>query len=160
MVSLLPPTNLLLLRHLVCVLHHTSLHSDRNQMTSGNLAICLGPTFLWPEGTVDLTSQFGSVELVARVTQMLIDDAQSILGSDSLEMFRDVDDDRDTTAGAELNFESEDSFGSHELIDNKRMMAILHRKIISNYYYYFLGLLLSLLLLLFLFCYYYCYFLP
>jgi hypothetical protein len=81
-------------------------------MTSANLSI-FGPAFLWPEGTVDLTSQFGSVELVAHVTQMFINDAQTIFGSDSLELFHDLDDDGERS-------ESEDSFGSHELIDHKR----------------------------------------
>jgi len=102
-------------------------------MTSGNLAICLGPTFLRPEGSVDLTAQFGSVELVARVTEMLIDDAQVILGSDTLELFHDLDDEEPSGVVAELNFESEDSFGSHELISNKRRTKIYF---VFNYHYY------------------------
>lgn len=117
LVNQLPSHNVLLLRHLVCVLHSVSSHAERNNMTSGNLAICLGPSVLWPEGSVDLTSECVSVELVARITQLLIDDAKQILGEDSLELFRSLNE--EVPVETELNFESEDSMGSHEHLDTK-----------------------------------------
>lgn len=86
-------------------------------MTSGNLAICLGPTILWPRESADLTSQYVSVDLVARVAQLLIDDAKQILGDDTLELFKGLV--QEVPVDTESNFESEDSMGSHEVLNAK-----------------------------------------
>lgn len=113
----LPSLNVLLLRYLMCVLHRVGSHAQCNHMTSGNLAICLSPTVLWPTGSTDLTSQYVSVDMVTRVTQLLIDDAKQILGDDSLELFKGAI--QEVPVDTESNFESEDSMGSHEVLNAK-----------------------------------------
>uniref|UniRef100_A0A6A7FQI8 Rho GTPase-activating protein 20 n=1 Tax=Hirondellea gigas TaxID=1518452 RepID=A0A6A7FQI8_9CRUS len=46
--SRLPRANLLLLQHFLCVLHHIARRSSLNMMTPSNLAVCVGPSLLWP----------------------------------------------------------------------------------------------------------------
>lgn len=45
----LPQPNLVLLKHLLCVLYHISRNSAVNKMDSNNLAICVGPSILSPD---------------------------------------------------------------------------------------------------------------
>lgn len=45
----LPQPNLVLLKHVLCVLHHISRNSAVNKMDSNNLAICVGPSILSPD---------------------------------------------------------------------------------------------------------------
>ncbi len=44
----LPPTNLMLLHHVFCMLHYIDLHNDENNMNARNLSICMAPSMIWP----------------------------------------------------------------------------------------------------------------
>lgn len=48
----LPSENLLLLKHLLCLLWHISNHSKENKMSSSNLSVCIGPSLLSSPTTV------------------------------------------------------------------------------------------------------------
>ena len=46
--SKLPRANLILLQHFLCILHHIARRSSSNMMSPSNLAVCVGPSLLWP----------------------------------------------------------------------------------------------------------------
>lgn len=86
----LPQCNLLLLRHLICVLRRIDRSSEQTKMTSRNLALCLGPSLLWSK-TTTLDNQAKDVDRTAATVKALIDHAPDIFGLDCLELFRDCD---------------------------------------------------------------------
>lgn len=45
-VDKLPGPNILLLRNILCVLHHITERADTNKMDANNLALCIAPTLL------------------------------------------------------------------------------------------------------------------
>lgn len=49
----LPGLNKLLLQHLVCILHHILENADTNKMDAYNLAVCIAPTLLQLDVTLD-----------------------------------------------------------------------------------------------------------
>ncbi|KAA0194998.1 hypothetical protein HAZT_HAZT003596 [Hyalella azteca] len=50
--SRLPRANLLLLQHFLCILHHIARRSSQNMMPPSNLAVCVGPSLLWPSSPI------------------------------------------------------------------------------------------------------------
>ena len=49
----LPGPNVLLLQCLLCVLHHISENSEAIKMDAYNLAVCIAPTLLHKDSTLD-----------------------------------------------------------------------------------------------------------
>ncbi|XP_039982145.1 T cell activation RhoGTPase activating protein b [Xiphias gladius] len=84
----LPGHNKLLLRHLVCVLHHILVRANINKMDAHNLAVCIAPTLLQLDGT-PLDEQKEKMKKVTELTEFLIkhseilgENIQNLLGSD------------------------------------------------------------------------------
>ncbi|XP_029452492.1 T-cell activation Rho GTPase-activating protein [Rhinatrema bivittatum] len=80
----LPRPNLLLLRHLVCVLHHISKNSEVNKMDSSNLAICIGPNMMTldQDTSLSLDVQKELNEKVKTLVEFLINNCFELFGDD------------------------------------------------------------------------------
>ncbi|GAA6106998.1 uncharacterized protein arhgap20b isoform X1, partial [Tachysurus ichikawai] len=59
--SKLPQVNRTLLCYVFGVLHHIHTHSDMNQMTASNLALCIAPNMLW-RGTTSVQDNQSTLE--------------------------------------------------------------------------------------------------
>ncbi|KAH0622419.1 hypothetical protein JD844_024716 [Phrynosoma platyrhinos] len=91
----LPRPNLLLLKHLLCVLHHISKSSEVNKMDSSNLAICFGPTMLTPDDDqgLPLEVQKELTDKVKTLVEFLIDNCSDIFGEEICSLFSNAADD-------------------------------------------------------------------
>ncbi|XP_048363449.1 T-cell activation Rho GTPase-activating protein [Sphaerodactylus townsendi] len=91
----LPQPNLLLLKHLLCVLHHISQNSAVNRMDSNNLAICVGPSILTPDHNqqLPLEAQKELTYKVKALVEFLIDNCSEIFGEDNSLLYSISDDD-------------------------------------------------------------------
>ncbi|XP_069463993.1 T-cell activation Rho GTPase-activating protein isoform X4 [Ambystoma mexicanum] len=80
----LPRPNLLLLRHLMCVLHHISQQARINKMDASNLAICIGPNLLNPDqkGSQPLEVQKLLNDKVKALVEFFIENCFDIFGDD------------------------------------------------------------------------------
>ncbi|XP_042545696.1 T-cell activation Rho GTPase-activating protein isoform X1 [Dipodomys spectabilis] len=78
----LPWPNLLLLKHLLCVLHLISKNAEVNRMDSSNLAICIGPNMLTLENDQHLSFQAQKAlnNKVKTLVEFLIDNCFEIFG--------------------------------------------------------------------------------
>ncbi|XP_053238266.1 T-cell activation Rho GTPase-activating protein isoform X1 [Podarcis raffonei] len=87
--SKLPRPNLLLLKHLLCVLHHISKSSEVNKMDSSNLAICVGPNMLTPvhDQSLPLEAQKKLTDKVKTLVEFLIDNCFDIFGEEISSLF-------------------------------------------------------------------------
>ena len=92
--STLPACHLLVLRHLMCVLHRIQLHSKQNRMTPFNLAVCIAPNILRPPPTASIDLQLTSVAIANMVVGRMIDAIEPVLGSDCVDLYRDIADPR------------------------------------------------------------------
>ncbi|XP_062832801.1 T-cell activation Rho GTPase-activating protein isoform X1 [Anolis carolinensis] len=93
--SKLPRPNLLLLKHLLCVLHHISKSSEVNKMDSSNLAICFGPTMLtsdYDQG-LPLAAQKEQTDKVKTLVEFLINNCCDIFGEEICLLFTNSVDD-------------------------------------------------------------------
>ncbi|XP_064196929.1 T cell activation RhoGTPase activating protein b [Anguilla rostrata] len=86
MIDRLPPTNGVLLRHLLCVLHHISLNVSTNKMDARNLAICIAPNLL-QHHSLDTET----VSKVTDLTQFLIENCREIFGEQIQSLLGDPD---------------------------------------------------------------------
>ncbi|XP_051853988.1 T-cell activation Rho GTPase-activating protein isoform X1 [Antechinus flavipes] len=80
----LPRANLLLLKHLICVLYYISKNSDVSKMDSSNLAICIGPNMLTLNSDQNLSfdAQKELNNKVKTLVEFLIDNCSEIFGED------------------------------------------------------------------------------
>ncbi|EEC10244.1 Rho GTPase regulating protein, putative [Ixodes scapularis] len=86
----LPPANVELLRHILCVLWHISHRSNENKMPPSNLAVCIGPSLLSAklvDGYHSITLQSEISEQVPQLVEYLIEHSMDIFGKDFLELF-------------------------------------------------------------------------
>ncbi|CAN7983831.1 unnamed protein product [Ixodes pacificus] len=86
----LPPANVELLRHILCVLWHISHRSNENKMPPSNLAVCIGPSLLSAklvDGYHSITLQSEISEQVPQLVEYLIEHSVDIFGKDFLELF-------------------------------------------------------------------------
>ncbi|XP_071503880.1 uncharacterized protein [Diadema antillarum] len=81
--------NMVLLRHIFCVLHYVSLHSDENNMTSYNLAVCVAPSMLWPPANAGPSIQAMATKKIPSVVEYVINHAKEVLGDDVLTLYGD-----------------------------------------------------------------------
>ncbi|XP_037081577.1 rho GTPase-activating protein 20-like [Pollicipes pollicipes] len=82
----LPPANVNLLSHLLCVLHHIARRSHHNLMSAANVAVCVGPSLLAPANPAQvLTSD--NAKLLPSVVEFLIDKCSAIFGPQCLTQF-------------------------------------------------------------------------
>uniref|UniRef100_A0A6J0UWK9 T-cell activation Rho GTPase-activating protein isoform X1 n=1 Tax=Pogona vitticeps TaxID=103695 RepID=A0A6J0UWK9_9SAUR len=111
----LPRPNLLLLKHLLCVLHHISKSSDVNKMDSSNLAICFGPTILTPDcdQSLPLEVQKGLTDKVKMLVEFLIDNCSEIFGEEICSLFCiSADDSLDKSEMMSANQQHDSAYGS------------------------------------------------
>ncbi|XP_068200560.1 LOW QUALITY PROTEIN: uncharacterized protein [Palaemon carinicauda] len=83
--SRLPRAHLKLLQHFLCVLHHIVRRASENMMSASNLAVCVGPSILWPSSPVLALSQEDSKQVPA-VVEFLIERCRDIFGEDILHL--------------------------------------------------------------------------
>ncbi|XP_030637536.1 T cell activation RhoGTPase activating protein b [Chanos chanos] len=102
-VDKLPSANCVLLRHLLCLLHHISQSSDINKMDTRNLAVCIAPTLLQSDS---LAPDVDMVEKVTILTQYLIENCTELFGEQILTLLGDPEEE-------ELG-ENSDSLSSHQ----------------------------------------------
>ncbi|KAM9440626.1 uncharacterized protein arhgap20b [Clarias gariepinus] len=76
----LPQVNRTLLCYVFGVLHHIHTHSDVNQMTASNLALCITPNMLWRAPTSNPEQESQSTLEVAALICFLIENTPSIFG--------------------------------------------------------------------------------
>ncbi|XP_050733676.1 uncharacterized protein LOC127007108 isoform X2 [Eriocheir sinensis] len=83
--SRLPRAHLLLLQHFLCVLHHITRRASENMMSASNLAVCVGPSILWPSSPTLALSPEASKQVPA-VVEFLIERCGDIFGKDILHL--------------------------------------------------------------------------
>ncbi|XP_077487676.1 uncharacterized protein LOC144098720 isoform X3 [Amblyomma americanum] len=86
----LPPANVELLRHFLCVLWYINSRSAENKMPSSNLAVCIGPSLLSPKFVDSYhspTLQSEISEQVPQLVEYLIENSVDIFGKDLLMLF-------------------------------------------------------------------------
>ncbi|XP_048043277.1 uncharacterized protein arhgap20b [Megalobrama amblycephala] len=83
----LPEENVTLLCHLFGVLHRIHSHSEVNQMTATNLALCIAPNMLWRTSQISPEKEGQSVLQVAMLIQYLIENTPAIFGDDLDSLF-------------------------------------------------------------------------
>ncbi|XP_043096125.1 uncharacterized protein arhgap20b isoform X2 [Puntigrus tetrazona] len=83
----LPEENCTLLCHLFGVLHKIHTHSEVNQMTATNLALCIAPNMLWRSSQISPDKEGQSVLQVAALIQYLIENTPAIFGDDLESLF-------------------------------------------------------------------------
>ena len=86
--SRLPRANLVLLQHFLCVLNHIAQKSATNMMSPSNLAVCVGPSLLWPSAPVLAFSPEASKQAPS-VMEFLIDRFAEIFGEAMLRLMGD-----------------------------------------------------------------------
>ncbi|XP_047665449.1 uncharacterized protein arhgap20b isoform X2 [Tachysurus fulvidraco] len=83
----LPQVNRTLLCYVFGVLHHIHTHSDMNQMTASNLALCIAPNMLWRRTTLHPEQDNQSTLEVAALVCFLIENTPSIFGDEAEKVF-------------------------------------------------------------------------
>ncbi|XP_069829861.1 T-cell activation Rho GTPase-activating protein isoform X1 [Dendropsophus ebraccatus] len=108
----LPKPNLILLRHLICVLHHISRASDLNKMDSRNLAVCIAPTMLIPQvdKNLPLETQKELNEKVTSLVEFFIDHCFELFGESISHLIDTLEEDSlENIPSPELSFHQNDS---------------------------------------------------
>ncbi|KAM8976353.1 rho GTPase-activating protein 20 [Pelodytes ibericus] len=78
----LPQVNVMLLRYLFGVLYCIEQHSDTNQMTAFNLAVCIAPSLLWLPSPASAEVEGEFTRKVSVLVQFLIENCCPIFGDD------------------------------------------------------------------------------
>ncbi|RXG72562.1 Rho GTPase-activating protein 20 [Armadillidium vulgare] len=86
--SRLPRPHLTLLQLFLCVLHHIAKRAAENMMSASNLAVCVGPSILWPSSPILALSPEASKEAPATV-EFLIERCCNVFGKDILTLLGD-----------------------------------------------------------------------
>ena len=86
--SRLPRPHLNLLQLFLCVLHHIAKRANENMMSASNLAVCVGPSILWPPSPILALSPEASKKAPATV-EFLIDKCASVFGKNILTLLGD-----------------------------------------------------------------------
>ncbi|XP_041949496.1 uncharacterized protein arhgap20b isoform X1 [Alosa sapidissima] len=82
LVAELPEENSTLLRYMFWVLHRIHQHSEDNQMTASNLALCIAPSMLTLPSPSSAEEETKAMKKVAELIQLLIENTPSIFGED------------------------------------------------------------------------------
>ncbi|XP_044304681.1 T-cell activation Rho GTPase-activating protein [Varanus komodoensis] len=114
----LPKPNLILLKHLLCVLRRISKSSEINKMDSSNLAICFGPTMLTPDcdQSLPLEVQKELTDKVKTLVEFLIDHCSDIFGEEIHSLFSiSADDSLDRTEALSASPQHDSAYDSADL---------------------------------------------
>jgi hypothetical protein len=71
----LPRSNVTLLSHFLCVLHHVARRAAHNLMSATNLGVCVGPSLLWAHTPTPASSR-----AVPNLVELLIVRCELLLG--------------------------------------------------------------------------------
>ncbi|CAJ1079088.1 rho GTPase-activating protein 20-like isoform X2 [Xyrichtys novacula] len=88
LLNLLPPENLLLLRHVIAVLHCIQGNAHDNQMNAFNLSVCIAPSMLWAPAPSTPEMEGEGTKKVCELVRLLIENCCSVLGEDVTSLFR------------------------------------------------------------------------
>ncbi|XP_034550478.1 rho GTPase-activating protein 20-like isoform X2 [Notolabrus celidotus] len=88
LLHLLPPENLILLRHVVSVLHCIQGNAHDNQMNAFNLSVCIAPSMLWAPAPTTPEMEGEGTKKVCELVRFLIENCSSVLGEDVTSLFR------------------------------------------------------------------------
>uniref|UniRef100_A0A674EU69 T cell activation RhoGTPase activating protein n=1 Tax=Salmo trutta TaxID=8032 RepID=A0A674EU69_SALTR len=105
-VDKLPGPNILLLRNILCVLHHITESADANMMDANNLALCIAPTLLQKD---IMSLDVPTVEKVIELTQFLIEHCCDIFGEDVLSLLGDPEEDNSDSVSSQQHDSAYDS---------------------------------------------------
>ncbi|KAF7689026.1 hypothetical protein HF521_013833 [Silurus meridionalis] len=83
----LPQINRTLLCYVFGVLHRIHTHSDVNQMTASNLALCVAPNILWRATSSNPEEESQRLLQVVALVRFLIENAPSIFGDEAEDVF-------------------------------------------------------------------------
>lgn len=110
LIEQLPRANVLLLRYLFGVLHTIEGHSQTNQMTAFNLAVCIAPSMLWLPTTSSPEVESEFTKKISLFVQYLIENCTKIFGEDITTLFGDL--------SARCGREDGSDMCSYQLIDS------------------------------------------
>ncbi|XP_041662966.1 rho GTPase-activating protein 20 isoform X2 [Cheilinus undulatus] len=88
LLHLLPPENLLLLRHVIAVLHCIQGNAQDNQMNAFNLSVCIAPSMLWAPAPTTPEMEGEGTKKVCELVRFFIENCSSVLGEDVTSLFR------------------------------------------------------------------------
>ncbi|XP_046871412.1 T cell activation RhoGTPase activating protein b isoform X1 [Hypomesus transpacificus] len=103
----LPGPNVLLLQCLLCVLHHISENSEANKMDAYNLAVCIAPTLLHKDSTLD--EQKEQVDKVTKLSQFLIKHCYEVFGENIQSLLGDPDEENSDSVFSQQHDSAYDS---------------------------------------------------
>ncbi|XP_076373818.1 uncharacterized protein LOC143258561 [Tachypleus tridentatus] len=86
----IPPANINLLKHFMCVLWRISQNSSENKMSSDNLSRCIAPSILCPKLVSNQNCSIFQPEVsenLPKIIAYLIDHCPTLFGEDSLHLF-------------------------------------------------------------------------
>ncbi|KAM4796103.1 rho GTPase-activating protein 20 [Rhinophrynus dorsalis] len=86
----LPHVNIILLHYLFGVLHCIEKHSETNQMTAFNLAVCIAPSLLWLPSPSSAEAEGEFTGKVSMLVQFLIENCCIVFGEDILLLFANL----------------------------------------------------------------------
>lgn len=75
MLEQLPRSNVTLLSHFLCVLHHIARRAAHNLMSATNLGVCVGPSLLWAQTPTPASSR-----AVPNLVELLVVRCELLLG--------------------------------------------------------------------------------
>ncbi|CAB1342700.1 unnamed protein product, partial [Coregonus sp. 'balchen'] len=105
-VDKLPGPNILLLRNILCVLHHITESGRANKMDAKNLAVCIAPTLLQKD---IMSLDLQTVEKAAELTRFLIEYCCEIFGEDVLSLLGGPDEDSSESVSSQRHDSAYDS---------------------------------------------------
>ncbi|XP_072036753.1 LOW QUALITY PROTEIN: uncharacterized protein [Amphiura filiformis] len=85
----IPPSHVMLLHHVFCMLHYIDLHNDENNMNAHNLSICVAPSMMWPPLSAGAMAQAHATKKVPVLVEFMIVHATEIFGEDVINVFGD-----------------------------------------------------------------------
>ncbi|XP_053312425.1 rho GTPase-activating protein 20 [Spea bombifrons] len=115
----LPQVNVILLRYLFGVLNCIEQHSETNQMTAFNLAVCIAPSLLWSPSPASPEAEGEFTRKVSVLVQFLIENGSPIFGDDISLLYSslsDKDDNREDSSDV-CSFKHIDS--SYDSLENE-----------------------------------------
>uniref|UniRef100_A0A4W5NY40 T cell activation RhoGTPase activating protein n=1 Tax=Hucho hucho TaxID=62062 RepID=A0A4W5NY40_9TELE len=105
-VDKLPWPNILLLRNILCMLHHITKSKHVNKMDANNLAVCIAPTLLQKN---DMSLDVQTVEKVVELTRFLLEHCSEIFGEDILSLLGGPDEDSSESVSSQRHDSAYDS---------------------------------------------------
>ncbi|XP_069749074.1 rho GTPase-activating protein 20 isoform X2 [Narcine bancroftii] len=102
----LPEANVILLRHLFGVLHRIEKHSEENQMTAFNLALCIAPNMLWLPSAMSPEEESKCTRKVAILVQFMIENSYRIFGNGLNSLFGESQDVQHSNSEDSLDVDS------------------------------------------------------